>query len=1142
MSSIEQFLDLLEQKNLIVPDLLEGLRQRVAGLPDNVTAGDFASRLVANGVLTSASASQLLEELSHGEKTPPPPVSQQPPPLPAVSPPPPALSDPPLPVDVPPAAHFAPTSQSVAQVTRRLERRAGSKNVAKNMARKRKATNPWESKLILYGAGGLVVLLLVGFFLFGSLFRRSADAMFAEADGAYQKALYSEAILAYTEFVDAFPSDTNAQTARIRRALARIRLLVDAKSDWEKSLATAETELKAVAGEPNFFEGANAELANLLPEIAAGLAKEAWDKTSIKHAEQAEKALKLIDEYLPRSLRPAETLAGVQYQIDQVRRALAHDKVISETQRELDALFAVPDVGPRQVEQAYQRIDTLLVEYPELENIPAFLVLPQLLAKNEHRAVTVLEEASLAKPSATERRKKNAEEIAVTYFNQTHKQLDLKNAMPVCVYAGGAVFGLEAQTGRPLWKRAIDVPDSEFVASPKVVPMPLADDGRPCALVVETKKWSLLQLDLQTGEELFRLPVNEPFYLSTPRLSVPAADTQSLQIAFATASGKVCLVTFQGGKQVSLSGFQLPQNATSPPLIDVAKQSIYQLANQNTLFILPLNQGQEPQSLYCGQKPASVRMAPVGLGENLLVFRRRDAKVTDMDVFSSEKGSFLTFQLRGLVDTPPAEEGNYLAVTTGLGDTRLFEKTDDPLDPLKQIASGSVADENEHMGMVRSVALAGNDVWVADRQLMRFAPQRSQSRLLPQETVRKDIVSLTSPSLRENVLFHPFRERGRGGYVLEAVSLTDKTVAWETELADPIVQEPNVLADGNIHVLTSSGKRFRVEKDFFNAGDSSTRFVGTPVTKLPRGAFGSAPLGEVVILEGGFEAWIPRRDSGGDSARTVMLFDPGAAEVTRFRPMLFPSPMAASPTALTGKLLVPLADGQLALYDPKTGQPAAAPFVATIIPLGRAGGGSGWSAPTVLNASSDPDEFLIADNSPNALTLYHLALENATRPPQIVLKTKVPLQSSAASAIAATEQHAVLVDAHNVLQVFRIGQGTEQTQAAKQIPLSAPCVWGPYVVHDSCLLATSDGKLHCVNAEGNIQSVDSASPIGKPWVESDGVVLTSLTGRLWKLNVSDLKTIFSHETDIPTLVGAVRFGGHYILCGKDGSISRVNSP
>ncbi len=118
----------------------------------------------------------------------------------------------------------------------------------------------------------------------------------------------------------------------------------------------------------------------------------------------------------------------------------------------------------------------------------------------------------------------------------------------------------------------------------------------------------------------------------------------------------------------------------------------------------------------------------------------------------------------------------------------------------------------------------------------------------------------------------------------------------------------------------------------------------------------------------------------------------------------------------------------------------------------------------------------------------------------------------------------------------------KEVQAAKQIPLSAPCVWGPYVVHDSCLLATSDGKLHCVNAEGNIQSVDSASPIGKPWVESDGVVLTSLTGRLWKLNVSDLKTIFSHETDIPTLVGAVRFGGHYILCGKDGSISRVNSP
>ncbi len=112
---------------------------------------------------------------------------------------------------------------------------------------------------------------------------------------------------------------------------------------------------------------------------------------------------------------------------------------------------------------------------------------------------------------------------------------------------------------------------------------------------------------------------------------------------------------------------------------------------------------------------------------------------------------------------------------------------------------------------------------------------------------------------------------------------------------------------------------------------------------------------------------------------------------------------------------------------------------------------------------------------------------------------------------------------------------------SQQIPLSAASVWGPCAVNEAFLVATADGKLHYVNSELTKISVDSPIPCGKPQVESDGIVFTSSTGLLWKMGISGMKTLFSHETGVAILGRPTRYESWYIICGKDGSIVRVET-
>lgn len=1171
MKSAEDLIALLEQKKLVDPKLLNRLRFRLTGLPASVTAGEFAQRLVEYKVLTEPLANALLQQLGQEPAVPPVPAPPElvidlaemehpvPPPTvqPSAAPPPPSpplvLELPPEdhPPDVPvtyPAVHPAAVSAPLSLVLEPVhEQNAEQLFRKKHFAIKRKSGNLWDTKLMLFGGAGLLVLCLAGLFLAGSLFRRSAETMFAEADRLYQSASYSPAIAAYSEFLEKFPNHSESSTARIRRALARIRILVDNQTDWSKTLETASQEIETVKDEPKFFEESKAELGILLPKIAAALANEAEEKTSIAHAEHAEKAIALIESVLPSSLRPAEILSEVQFKANRVRRLLVQKDALSETKKKWDALLAMEPFRRSEAEQCFGLLDDLLKEHPELEQDSEFVALRQAASENERRAVRPLsneerEQWTQRFVQPEEEHPGKMEPAAVLYHrtmhNTAHKNADTETEpnVPLFVYAAGTVFALQSSDGTLLWQQPLRVQETPLTP-PTLIPVPKTETHAESVLVVQPSNNTLKLLDGQNGQTLWHLTLKEPFYCTD--VAEGTADSPELLFCIASKSGTVLTFSFGASDRFPslVQGWHLPQNITSAPLFDAKDGLIYQPGGHDTLFVLPLNENEKISSHHTAHRTGSLRTNPVQFGSNILFVRQTAPKSCELQVFSVEERLTLlqSIPVSGLTDTAPVTDGSSLVLTSDSGETSLFLLSDDEKAPLQKIASGSAGGSVTKSGTVRYAALTEKNVWIADWQLMRYEAQRTQSRLLPQESLRQNIITLAPLRKIGGELFHTFRYPNAGGVFLQAVATDSASIRWETELADPPVIPPQIVDEQTLLVYTSGGKSYRLERN--TDGTFANRSIDTPATLLPSRY---SALRGVIPLKDGFAAWItdsivaPPKEGkeSGTNNRTLMMYDPQASEQTRFRSLLLPCPMTAVPAALNENLLAPLQNGQVALLDPKTGTPVAQPFVPTVSEKRTAF----WNQPVcVSDAESKSGEFLVFDESADAQHrsfCYRAALESN----KLVLKQKWEA-AFPASRIAVNNRQACYADKNNVLYcITDVMSAAQETVKAKRLLfLLTPCVWGPYAVNDTFWAATSR-KMTIVSADGTNRSFASPVPVGQPLVEPDGVTLVSASGTVWKYQPATEQTVYTVQTGIATQTGLFRFGEHLVLLGTNGIV------
>lgn len=1193
-SSAEEFLAVLERRDLLPAGLLEGLRRQVAQAKKPVTAAAVAKRLIEAGHLTPALAKRLLSagsaEVAKGPAAPPSPqapASQEedltlapleeekartksrethtPPteetPTPPVAPPPqqprpedefelaPLEEEPPAkrprkpavprPAAKEPSTPTAPPDRSlVEEELSALDREsaaaeagpfeglmdesqadpaAGSllapaprrRGLRGLFARPKKVagkTSVWESSLMLVSGGVLLALLILLAVLYFALTWQTGNQALKLANDEYVAGNYTQAVYKYDQYLKRFRDHSGASLARVRRGLCLLRqATAKGATDWGEALRTAERVVPQIATETDFKE-AHGELAAILPAIAKGLTDQAHEKTDPELVERAKRALALTNKYVPGSLRPHGKLAEVEATLGLTEHDIARGRELRE------AIAAMKQAASKgNTRDAYRIRRDLLKRYPRVVGDEGLEEALLEVSRAQRAAVKLVQEH---RPPAAQSPQTPLSSLALAR-RITSRQAPGVEGHVVLAAAAGAAYGLDASTGRVLWRRFLGFDGDSH--GPGFPPTPVSAQPGADALLVAPSGNEVVRVAAAgptAGEPIWRHAVGEPFDAH------PVIAEDRLMVA--TRAGRIVLIDLATGD--SAGYIHLPQPLRVAPTVDTRRSLIFQVADHSNLFVLGLADGRCLQVFYIGHEADSITAPPVVVDGLLILVENdslRDSVLRVVSVEEGEQGLGLNrlqqIRLRGHVDSRPVVADRRMLVATDAGAVYVFEiDSSDAKMPLRTVAESTVGEQEN---LIRFCWMQGSQFWITDTQLIKYEILASHKRLVRKQSADEDSAFLQPLVAIGQTLFHVRRKLGMPGIVVSAVDMDELTHCWETYLGAPLATEPIVDGAGRITAVTSIGGLFEI--------DAAAR--GSDVLDQPTAALQpdqlQQPVTDVVRLGDGVLAL-----ATGRGAKRIAVFLPGQQPEQLVRWML-PAPLESSPIGFRGGLLAPSQAGLVFLVDPRTGQSLSEPFQPRLE--------SGMQLPWRRPAAAGQQAAVLTDGRSK---VYHVTVQAAPKA-HLAAVHEAEVSDPIVSPVAVAGQVAYAVDARGTVVAFQLPELARSNVAA----LSGACVWGPQRVGDHVMLSDAGGQLFCLDADGKPRwaqpAVLSYGPLaGAPLALEDHYILAASSGAVWRIEADSGKEVGKIDAFRPLGTGPAPLDAHLVVGGHDGTLYEVEQP
>lgn len=1149
MISTEQFLALLEEKELLSARTLASLREQVAQSRTPIPADAIAKRLVKHGRLTASQAKRLLasaeaapakdddlgfapldgenEAVEKKAEKPRPKVARKPesrpaPSRPATQPDQPStslldedISSPAESQESPFNGILSDDSASVASFGNPLGASSPARGSIWQRLFRRKPKiqteeEKWGSSLMLIGGGALASLVLLGGVLFLALTRGSGDEMFRLADEDYRAGSYAQAIHKYKAYLDKFPNHSQNSVARVRIGLAELRQASQSGS-WFSAVEASDDVLVRIAPETDFKE-AHGELSSILPEIALRLAAEGRRKPDPATVAKVRHMIELTQKYVPKSLWPKSKLDDVESSLAITQRDIARGD-------ELDKTIAAMEKTAKELktDDAYSACAALLHQYPDLA---ADARLKKTLLAVSTTQQGLVKTVSEPKPPIA-----GQIETAVVRSATLVQRDAISNAPDVegqiaLAAVDGAVYGLDAVTGRVLWRRFVG-----FDANPRAPsfpPTPFSTEPGADALAVDTSHNELLRIAGATGRTVWRAAIGEPFDANP----VVTGD----KILVATRGGKLVTVAAASGE--SPGYVKLPQSLVVAPCVDTRRSLIYQVAAHTNLFILSLVDGACKQVVYLGHDSAGIAAAPAIVDDYLLVAVNAAARESVLHVFAIQQPTEKSpthlkpvqqISLGGHVQTSPLVEGRRVLVSTNSGVVRVFEvSATDAKTPLRDVAETAVEGGN-HGGnnLVRFALLQNGQFWIADNRLTKYDVQAARGRLTPKWIECPDSAFLQPPAALGQTVVSVRRKLGMPGAIVSAFGMEKSEKYWETRLASPLAGEPLVLA-ASVVPVTANGGVFRID-----ANQSEPAIVVEPVAvsdpfRIPQ------PINRVVQLAGGLLAM-----SGGRGGTQVGVFDPRQPSPTMYwYEMPGKGKLACDPAAFGRGLLAPCLGGQVYWLDPdprKNGPSLAEPFQPKIEP----GAELHWTTPVMI----DDAQCVLSDGQTK---IYRLGVQEQPKP-HLAALAEASIAKPIAAPLAVLGETVFAADSAGALAALKL----PALAGGREVAIGGRCAWGPARVGDRVLLATDDNQLHCFDAKGDrvwTAALEHGPLAGAPLRIGDNLLVASRSGIVCRVDAATGKESAKVDVGCPLGAGPVMCGQKLLVGGHDGTIYEVRQP
>lgn len=964
--------------------------------------------------------------------------------------------------------------------------------------------NEFDSPLILFGGGGLVLLILCGVGLAFLLNKESGDDLLRAAQTSYESGAYTQAIAEYDRFVEDFTTHADWSSARVKLTVAKLRQAVETSRDFAGGLSIAEQQLPEIEDEPAFRE-ARGDLASLLPQIAMGLAdaanatsQEAGDSDTIKQlVTQAEATLVLIGntKYVPKSLRDQGKIDGIRELLVRIDRRRQANQDLSDT---LSAMAEASGAGNARA--AYEAHATLINKRPEFDEEPR-------LAEAINEAATA-ERASIQftadrQPAATE---DHPTPIVTSVMAANLRRQGNSGASGVYVSIhDGIAYGVQADEGKPLWRRPIGASLST------IEPTPL-DGGY---LLIDHRHSELILVNESDGRLRWRAPLEGP-------ANQPVVLGQRVLVAL--ESGRLLSIDTATGERLGSAEFA--QRLRSAPTADDDAQRLYLTGEHSSLYTLDATTLECLSVYYLGHSPGSIVAQPVMAAGYLLVLENVGLDTCHLRLFSlNAEGVILkevhNRRLAGICNRPPLVAGRRVMVATNRGEATLLELTSEAEAEGGPVTVLATRPAGRQKTGPRYLASAADAFWIADIGLTRSVASLADNRLLVQRLKQPFTGDAFTSSIvvRDGVLLHSRRRRGKPGVTLAATDASSGNPIWEVDLAAAPLTGPMISRQPRgLLVTTTAGELYLIGRTATSRGVNDR-----PAAQTDSGNLYDAST----LLSDGARVLTQNQSNAFLSVRL------GASRPTRKARL--PGLLACSPAAMGPGWLAPLEIGQVLLVDTR-GRSVATSFQPPITP----GRKVHWRAPAVAEVAGET----IAVIADDVDAIYCLTLDQdesgGASLDQRSSHRLAGVQPTTAVAIAA-DRAAIGVSGGKVVLL-----DLPRLEHPNIVDVGGTIVWGPHAAGAALLVATENQELVAVDAAtGQVvwrTPLEGGNPIGLPLGEANGVLVALDRGTIVRYDAATGEATDRLSLGQPLGSGPTAYGKRLLVSAADSTVLVLQKP
>ncbi|MBX7166479.1 MAG: protein kinase [Pirellulales bacterium] len=957
-----------------------------------------------------------------------------------------------------------------------------------NVGGRRREARRWDSPFMLYGGGALLLFVVGGIGMALNLQFRSGEKKLEEAERAYGQQDFAQAAYKLDEFIKEYPQHVGAPQAHVHRGIAQLRQLVDTGSEWPtkvKQCTTVLADLQKKYAKP--FTAASNDIQVLLTRLAEGLANTARKNQQPELLDESRAALTLIDYYVVKSLRPAAKIAEIETLIANVGEEIGRNLALKAALEKINAAIAAGHF-----DEAYAERERILIRYPVLADDPALAEVLTRAAAALQANVKVTSEpiapVAAGAPAFT----------TLALAERSGEKVAASAGEVVTALADGAVWGIDAESGAPLWRMQVGVTTT-------IPPQPIGIDPGDDLLIVDAEHGQVARVVARSGEVKWRHHLQA-------LLSGPPLLTRG-QAVLATSDGELRWLNLDDGS--SPRQVKLPQVVTSGPAIEARGAQLYQIANHSNLYVLSAADGACSQVLYLGQQPGSVVLPPLVISRYVIVAENHLATASRLRVLLVDDQGVNAQQvqqldLEGQMTTLPIIAGRTMHLVTDRGAWYSFEISQaGEGDPLKMVVErGAVSGDP----VARYPLARGGEAWVADQQLARYQVQSTRGRLVPQGVTFANSTFLQAPVWLHDLIFH--LRRAAGGRLVAAMSRPDDgNLVWESTLAAPPLAAI-AAGDRGLELLRTDGRLFApTAQQLTQGGVLSQSATSIEVLAAP-----SEPLPAPRIPDG----WIAAADAGGHQ---ILARRGGRNPQLQWATI---SDVLTGPlVSLRAGIVVPGQSGQIQVVDP-AGVPAP---VQPFQPLVEPGVAYQWQAAAIDDAR------LVASDCRTKIYVLQVKGE----PAQLTAAAEADLPSALQSGLAVTGETVYGVLAGGSLQSWNVAD----LQARESASLPGGATWGPRSAGKLALVATGDEQL--LAWDGNGQQVwkvplAGGRPCGEPLALGETLAVALAGGKLLMLDPVSGESRSEVDFGQPLVAGPLVVGDRVVCVGADGTLFTVPRP